>query len=75
MPRMLTYQTVAFPSIYEIFGSNASAKAMEITTSLDEWAQSQAHNTGAGPDELRRMLEIQARIIVNDHGKQMYRAS
>ncbi|KZV75302.1 GMC oxidoreductase [Peniophora sp. CONT] len=58
---------IALLSIYELFGTNASAKVAEIESSLDGWARSQAHNFGAGADALREVFEIQAHTIVNDH--------
>ena len=36
---------------------------------LEEWAESQAHNTGAGPDALREVFKVQMNAIVNDSGK------
>ncbi|KZV75304.1 GMC oxidoreductase [Peniophora sp. CONT] len=58
---------IALPSIYELFGKNASAKVEEIEMGLDEWAESQAHNFGAGPKALREVLEVQARTIIDEH--------
>ena len=62
-------QVIAFPNIYELFGADASAKVAEMEASLDQWAESQAHNAGAGPDALREVLGVQASIIVNDSGR------
>ncbi|KZV75303.1 GMC oxidoreductase [Peniophora sp. CONT] len=56
---------LAFPSIYELFGANASAKVDEMVTSLDQWAESQAHNFGAGPEALREVFKVQADLIGN----------
>ena len=45
---------------------------------LEEWADSQAHNTGAGPDALREVFKVQMNAIVNDRsepdGSQMDRS-
>ncbi|VDC03218.1 unnamed protein product [Peniophora sp. CBMAI 1063] len=57
---------IAFPSIRDLFGANASAHIAQIEAGLDEWAASQARNTGAGPAALREVFGVQARIIVND---------
>ena len=62
-------QVIAFPNIYELFGMNASAKVAEMEMSLDQWAESQAHNTGAGPDALREVFGVQASTIVNNSGR------
>lgn len=62
-------QVLAFPSIYELFGANASAKVAEMETSLDQWAESQAHNFGGGPEALREVFKVQADLIGNGSGK------
>ena len=62
-------QVVAFPSISELFGTNVSGKISEIEESLDAWAESQAHNTGADAAAFREVLRLQANIIINESGK------
>ena len=35
---------IAYPNIYQLFGSGADASVQKIKSSLNSWAQSQAHN-------------------------------
>ncbi|VDC03214.1 unnamed protein product [Peniophora sp. CBMAI 1063] len=57
---------IALPSIYDLFGANASAKIDEMNGSLDTWAEEQAHNFGAGPGALLEVFKVQAGLIAND---------
>ncbi|VDC03216.1 unnamed protein product [Peniophora sp. CBMAI 1063] len=58
---------VAFPSIYELFGTKARGKVDEIEKSLRGWAESQAHNTGADANALMDVFKLVTNAIVEDH--------
>ncbi|VDC03217.1 unnamed protein product [Peniophora sp. CBMAI 1063] len=58
---------VAFPSIYDLFGKNATERVDEIEKNMDDWAESQAHNTGADADALKDVFTLVTKAIVEDH--------
>jgi len=56
---------IAFPNIYQLFGSQADAMVHKIQSSLDTWATQQgsfALNAGA----LREIYQTQASLIINN---------
>jgi len=60
--------TIAYPNLYELFGSEANSKVQEIQSSLDNWAASQADNAVSAA-ALRKIYEVQANLVVKDKGK------
>ncbi len=58
---------IAYPNIYQLFGSKASASVQKIQSSLSAWAQSQAHNA-LSASALQTIFNIQAGLIINNNG-------
>ncbi|TFL03641.1 hypothetical protein BDV98DRAFT_603041 [Pterulicium gracile] len=57
---------IAFPNIYQLFGSAANATVQNIWNSLDAWAASQA-GSGLSAGALKTIYEIQANLIINNN--------
>ncbi|THH30273.1 hypothetical protein EUX98_g3938 [Antrodiella citrinella] len=57
---------IAFPNIYQAFGSQANATVQKIQSSLSTWAQSQA-NSALSADALQQIFQVQADLIINDN--------
>jgi len=57
---------IAYPNIYQAFGSNATSAVNTITTSLSSWAESQATNA-ANASALETIYGIQAGLIVKQN--------
>jgi choline dehydrogenase-like flavoprotein len=55
---------IAFPNIYQTFGSQASAKVQQIQSSLGTWAQSQA-GSALNAQALQQIYQVQADLIIN----------
>lgn len=55
---------IAYPNIYQLFGSQASAMVQEIQSSLGSWASSQA-NSALSANALQQIYQIQAGLIIN----------
>lgn len=58
---------IAYPNLYQIFGSSGGSAAQTIQSSLRTWAQSQAQNA-LSADALLEIYNIQADLIVNKSG-------
>ncbi|KAJ6559281.1 hypothetical protein B0H10DRAFT_2240528 [Mycena sp. CBHHK59/15] len=57
---------IAFPNLYQLFGSQASAKVSQIQSSLATWATSQAGNA-LSADALQQIYQVQANLIINNN--------
>ena len=57
-------EAIAFPNIYQLFGTNANEAIQKIKSSLSSWAVSQA-TSAFSADALRTLLEAQADGIIN----------
>ncbi|KAJ7207349.1 hypothetical protein C8J57DRAFT_1070989 [Mycena rebaudengoi] len=55
---------IAFPNIYQLFGSQASAKVSQIQSSLATWATSQA-TSALSAAALQTIFQVQADLIIN----------
>ena len=62
--------TIAFPNLYQVLGSNANATATRITSSLASWAASQA-GSGLSADALQEIFQVQADLIINENAPVM----
>lgn len=58
---------IAYPNIYQLFGSGASASVQKIKSSVNTWAQSQAQNA-LSASALQTIFNIQANLIINNNG-------
>jgi choline dehydrogenase-like flavoprotein len=58
---------IAFPNIYQLFGSQASAKVSQIQSSLATWATSQA-TSALSAAALQTIFQVQADLIINKNG-------
>ncbi|KAM5530720.1 hypothetical protein V8D89_015613 [Ganoderma adspersum] len=56
---------IAYPNIYQVFGSKAAASVQKIQSSVSAWAQSQAHNA-LSSSALQTIFNIQAGLIINN---------
>jgi choline dehydrogenase len=59
---------IAFPNIYQTFGSQAQTKVQQIQSNLTNWAQSQAGNA-LSPQALLSIYQVQADLIINKSGE------
>jgi choline dehydrogenase-like flavoprotein len=59
---------IAYPNLYELFGTGAGAVAANIQTSIPSWAASQAINAFS-PTALETIFTTQAELIINHNGK------
>ncbi|KAJ7474773.1 hypothetical protein FB451DRAFT_1558052 [Mycena latifolia] len=57
---------IAFPNIYQLFGSQASAKVSQIQGNLSTWATSQA-GSALSADALQQIYQVQADLIINNN--------
>ncbi|KAI0353229.1 alcohol oxidase [Trametes cingulata] len=55
---------IAYPNIYQLFGSKASAAVQQIQSSISSWAQSQA-GSALSADALNTIYQTQADLIIN----------
>lgn len=58
---------IAFPNIYQLFGSQASAKVSQIQGNLSNWATSQA-GSALSAAALQQIYQVQANLIINNNG-------
>jgi choline dehydrogenase len=58
---------IAFPNIYQTFGSQASAMVQQIQSSIPSWAQSQA-GSALNATALQTIFQVQADLIINKNG-------
>ncbi|KAJ7485944.1 alcohol oxidase [Mycena latifolia] len=57
---------IAFPNIYQLFGSQASTKVSQIQGNLSTWATSQA-GSALSADALQQIYQVQADLIINNN--------
>ncbi|TDL15334.1 alcohol oxidase, partial [Rickenella mellea] len=57
---------IAFPNLYQLFGTQGNAMAQNITNSVPSWAKSQAVN-GLSANALQTIFDVQAKLIVNEN--------
>ncbi|KAF8897995.1 hypothetical protein CPB84DRAFT_1815762 [Gymnopilus junonius] len=57
---------IAYPNLYQIFGSSANAAVSHIQSSLAPWAASQAGN-GLSAAALQQIFQVQANLIINNN--------
>ncbi|KAJ7075948.1 hypothetical protein B0H15DRAFT_610386 [Mycena belliarum] len=57
---------IAYPNIYELFGSQAAAKVSQIQGNLSTWAASQA-SSALSADALQQIFQVQANLIINNN--------
>ncbi|KAJ7038383.1 hypothetical protein C8F04DRAFT_951143 [Mycena alexandri] len=57
---------IAYPNIYQLFGSAASTKVSQIKGNLSTWATSQA-GSALSADALEQIYQVQANLIINNH--------
>ncbi|KAI0364915.1 alcohol oxidase [Pilatotrama ljubarskyi] len=55
---------IAFPNIYQLFGSKAATAVQQIQSSISAWAQSQA-GSALSADALNTIYQTQADLIIN----------
>lgn len=55
---------IAFPNIYQLFGSQAATKVAQIQGNLSAWATSQAASA-LSADALHQIYQVQADLIIN----------
>ncbi|KAK7052557.1 glucose oxidase [Favolaschia claudopus] len=55
---------IAYPSIYQLFGSEASTKVAQIQGNLSAWATSQA-SSALSASALQQIYQVQADLIIN----------
>lgn len=58
---------IAFPNIYQLFGSAASAKVSQIQGNLSAWATSQA-GSALSAAALQEIYQVQADLIIDHNG-------
>lgn len=58
---------IAYPNIYQTFGSAAASKVSLIQSSLSSWAASESNNA-LSASALEQIYEVQADLIINDNG-------
>ena len=57
---------IAYPNLYQIFGSNANATVSKIKSSIASWASSQA-TPGLTATALQQIFQVQANLIINNN--------
>ncbi|KAL0959214.1 hypothetical protein HGRIS_014493 [Hohenbuehelia grisea] len=57
---------IAYPNLYEVFGSQANATAQRIRSSLSTWAASQA-SSALSASALQAIYQVQADLIINNN--------
>jgi hypothetical protein len=58
---------IAFPNLFEVFGSQANAMVQKIQSSISTWASSQAAS-GLSASALQQIFSVQANLIINNKG-------
>jgi len=56
--------TIAFPNLYQVLGSNANATASRIRSSLASWAASQT-GSGLSAAALQQIFKVQSDLIID----------
>ncbi|KAF7378064.1 Glucose oxidase [Mycena sanguinolenta] len=57
---------IAYPNIYQLFGSQASTKVAQIQGNLSTWAASQA-SSALSASALEQIFQVQADLIINSN--------
>jgi choline dehydrogenase-like flavoprotein len=57
---------IAYPNIYQLFGSAASTKVAQIQGNLSTWATSQARSALSAA-ALQKIYQVQANLIINNN--------
>ncbi|KAF8154930.1 hypothetical protein B0H34DRAFT_783908 [Crassisporium funariophilum] len=57
---------IAYPNLYQIFGSSANATGSRIQSSIATWAASQA-GSGLSANALQQIFQVQADLIINNN--------
>ncbi|KAF8815895.1 alcohol oxidase [Phlegmacium glaucopus] len=57
---------IAFPNLYQLFGSQGNATAARIQSSIATWAASQA-GSGLSAGALQQIFQVQANLITNNN--------
>ncbi|KAF7374150.1 Glucose oxidase [Mycena sanguinolenta] len=57
---------IAYPNIYQLFGSQASTKVAQIQGNLSAWAASQA-SSALSASALQQIFQVQADLIINSN--------
>jgi len=57
---------IAFPNLYQVFGSRASSAVNKIRSSIPTWASSQA-GSALSAAALQQIYKVQADLIINDN--------
>jgi choline dehydrogenase len=60
---------IAFPNLYQLFGSGANAKVQQIRSNLNNWAASQA-GFALNAAALREIYQLQANLVIDKNGEQ-----
>ena len=58
---------IAYPNLYQVMGSQASATVTHIQQSIPSWAASQA-GSGLSAAALQQIFQVQANLIINNNG-------
>ena len=58
---------IAYPNLNQLFGSEGSAIATRIQSSIASWATSQA-GSGLSAEALQEIFQVQADLIINNNG-------
>jgi choline dehydrogenase len=59
---------IAFPNLYELFGTQANATASTISSSISRWANEQA-GSALSAQALQTIYQTQANLIINQKGE------
>jgi hypothetical protein len=61
---------IAYPNIYQLFGTQASTKVSQIQGNLSAWATSQAASA-LSASALQQIYQVQADLIINQNGRRL----
>jgi choline dehydrogenase len=59
---------IAFPNLYQVFGSQANSMVQKISSSISSWAASQA-GSALSAAALEQIYQVQANLIINNNGR------
>lgn len=57
---------IAFPNLYQVFGSQANSMVQKISSSISSWAASQA-GSALSAAALEQIYQVQANLIINNN--------
>jgi hypothetical protein len=63
---------IAFPDLYQVFGSEANVAVQKIRSSIPAWAAAQA-SSALSSQALEQIYNVQANLIINNKGGWMFR--